>query len=145
MEFLNAALRRLAAAQKARDRDMPRVVAVQLTGRQVRFDLAELADADQPWVISADRLQWVVNLDVELDEVGPDAAGQLADVAVTGATSPPSSPSHGIGGVWLRRSLTNFSIPPGTAQRHSRAAAAATPGRDTSSWTVSVSQARWKR
>jgi hypothetical protein len=71
--FMDAALRRLAAAHKV-DSLMPPLAAVELGGGVLRLHLSgePAQDLPDPWKGSPNRMDWECSTTVDLDELGPD-------------------------------------------------------------------------
>jgi LysM repeat protein len=78
VDRLDTVLRRLATSHADRHHEMPRLVAVELTSRQLRLHLSGPADLTPPWAGSDDRREWAVSPAVDLDELGPDVVDQPA-------------------------------------------------------------------
>ncbi|MBK8462873.1 MAG: LysM peptidoglycan-binding domain-containing protein [Nigerium sp.] len=71
VQFIDGALRRLAARQGRATLPMPTVAAVECTETYLRLYLAEPADLPTPWEQAPDRLRWQLPTTVDLPDVGP--------------------------------------------------------------------------
>lgn len=71
VEHLEAVLRRLAAATRCASTPMPALAAVEMTAQRVTLHLSEPTDVPAPWQGTPDRAHWHVDIDTDLDEIGP--------------------------------------------------------------------------
>lgn len=72
VELVETLLVRLAASLAAKSVELPSLAAVEVTGSAVAVHLRSPSTAPgDPWVVSNDGLQWVVDAEVDLDLVGP--------------------------------------------------------------------------
>jgi LysM repeat protein len=78
VEFMDAALRRLAAAAARDGHAMPEIAAVELSGHTIRLHLSAPITLTSPWQGSADQLHWSLPAGTDLDTVGPAVADQPA-------------------------------------------------------------------
>jgi LysM repeat protein len=77
INFVDAALRRLAASQTAVQQPMPRVIALQLSSSTIRMYLGEPSDLPEPWQ-HTDGQYWTVPRTIDLDQLGPHVIDQPA-------------------------------------------------------------------
>ena len=78
VEYLDAALRRLAAACAADRRPLPDVAAVELTGTALFLHLDHPTDPHGPWTDTQAGHTWHLDAATPLDDVGPDIPDQPA-------------------------------------------------------------------
>ncbi len=71
VEFIDSALRRLAARQGRASQPMPAVAAVECSNTYLRLYLAEPLELPTPWEKAPDELRWQLPTTVDLDDVGP--------------------------------------------------------------------------
>jgi nucleoid-associated protein YgaU len=72
VEFMDAALKRVAAAAHAAGTSMPALAAVELNGNRLTLHLSQAADLPAPWQGTPDRAHWHCTTDVDPAELGPD-------------------------------------------------------------------------
>jgi hypothetical protein len=72
VEFMDAALKRVAAAAHAAGTPMPALAAVELNGNRLTLHLSGAADLPAPWQGTPDRAHWHCAIDVDPAELGPD-------------------------------------------------------------------------
>ena len=78
VEYLDATLRRLAAACAADRRPLPEVAAVELTGTAVVLHLDRPTDPHGPWTDTQAGHTWHLDAVTSLDDIGPDIPDQPA-------------------------------------------------------------------
>lgn len=71
VEFMDEALRRLAAHAHRASTTMPPVAAVQVRDDEVCLHLSAPADLPDPWLGSPDRTHWTCTTDVDVERLGP--------------------------------------------------------------------------
>jgi nucleoid-associated protein YgaU len=72
VEFMDAALKRVAAAAHAAGTPMPALAAVDLNGNRLTLHLSQATDLPAPWQGTPDRAHWHCTTDVDPAELGPD-------------------------------------------------------------------------
>lgn len=71
VEFVDEALRRLAAHHGRARQPMPKLAALELSDTHLTLHLSEAADLPAPWAPAPDPLRWEIAFGTDLAEVGP--------------------------------------------------------------------------
>lgn len=78
VEYVDEAMRRLAAARAQAGQNMPQLLALELTASTVNLHLSDPTTLGEPWQGSDDLLRWSLPAGSSLDDVGPALPDQPA-------------------------------------------------------------------